>query len=133
MKNTAIPLEDCHLIVQTQIKNIKKYVKNFDLETMYKNLKINMGLHIYDIVLKPFYDNYHGSWVHSDLRRLKEDEDGDNEEEIYIIVTEPNNWNNFSYTISKINELSSDTNDLFDETDVSYINIPWTREMHRWD
>ena len=126
--NEPVPLERCHLVVNTTIEILRKIVK-VDLEEIYNSLEIQIGQHIYDIVLKPFNDDYHNCWVHADLERLKECED----EEIYIKVTNPGDWNDFNFTLDRINQLSKDSQQTFDESDVFYVDIPWTSVMHRWN
>jgi len=121
--NEPVPLNEAHLVVETTLEKIKPYVKNFDLKSIYDSLKIIVENDDYDIVLKPFRDGYHSSWFHVDLQGFSEDE------EIYIIISEPSEYINFELISKKIETLKRNFHDLFDETSVSYVKIPYAVEM----
>ena len=125
-ENEEVPLNECHLVIKTRFRNVSdQNISSIDGSIDLKSLKITIGSNEYDIVLEPFYDGYHGCWCHESLKGFK---DGD--DEIYVIIMKPGNWSNFKKICRKIQKLKDDTDGLFDETDVFYVNIPWTTERY---
>lgn len=119
-KNQPVSLDECHLVINTYLSDINYK----DIKKAFENLKIKLGNDEYDIMLVPGYDSYHGYWFHYNY------EDFEDDSEIYIIIAEPGEWNEFGYIQERINNLKQNTNDLFDETDVYFVEIPWSMKCN---